>query len=564
MYEGWELILDLLIALSGALLLGLLAERLRINAIIGYLLAGAIIGPGGFALVQKAEVVGVIAEIGVALLLFTIGLEFSFRRLKRMGLPALFGGIGAILATGGIFTGASMAFGLGWQDSVVIGAAFCLSSTAIVLRVLRTNNDLDTTHGKSALGVLLLQDIAMVPLVLLVTFIASGSGDIVGELGKAAWNTVLLVIGLIVFTSQIFPRLLNEKIVAKNRELPIILAVVTCVGATYAAHELKISPALGAFFAGMMLAESKFADQMRTDVMPLRTLFVTVFFVSVGLLADLRWLASHLPLVISVTIGVMVLKTISTYIALRPFQKGIIEVLATSLAISQVGEFSFVLLGIARGSGMIEDRVFQLVISVILMALIITPFLTGNALQVARRIAKWLFPARKVATSERELKASGLRDHVIIIGYGEAGQATCQALETYPGKRVVIDVDPKYIRLAESHGHQGIIGDAANHEILETAHIHESKVVMVTVSDHNIARMAVAQAKSLAPNVPVVVRSRYHIYRDELDIVGADYVIDEEMLVGDRVGKTLSDIIGDEDDKKKSKSFRWDSPEEYS
>ena len=564
MYGGWELILDLLIALSGALLLGLVAERFRVNAIIGYLVAGALIGPGGFGLVQKAEVVDVIAEIGVALLLFTIGLEFSFGRLKRMGIGALLGGIASILATGAILTGAALAFGVAWQAAVVIGAACCLSSTAIVLRVLRTNNDLDTTHGKSALGVLLLQDIAMVPLVLLVTFLSSGSGDIVGELGKAAWNTIILVIGLIIFTSQLVPRLLHERIVAKNRELPIILAVVTCVGATYAAHELKISPALGAFFAGMLLAESKFADQMRVDVLPLRTLFVTVFFVSVGLLADLQWLTRHLPLVIGVTLAVMLLKTVATYLALRPFQKGIIEVLATSLAISQVGEFSFVLLGIGRTNGLIEENVFQLIISVILLALIITPFLTGNALKAARRIAKIIFPARQVAASERELKAEGMRDHIIIVGYGEAGQATCQALSTFPGEHVVLDVDPKYIRLAESYGLKGIIGDATNHELLETARIHEAKVVMVTVSDHNIARTVVSQCKSIAPGVPVVVRSRYHIYRDELDVVGADYVIDEEMLVGDKLGKTLTEIIGADDDAFNTDAFRWDSPEKYS
>ncbi len=542
MKEGWALVLDLLIALSGALLLGLFFERIRLNAIIGYLLAGAIVGPGGFALVSKNDQVLVIAEIGVALLLFTIGLEFSWKSVKKLGAPVLLGGVAMILAIIGVAIPVAVGFGLAWQTGFVIGAACALSSTAIVIRVLRAKNDLDSRHGKTTLGVLLVQDIAVVPLVLAVTFMGSGSKNVLADISWALASAVLLVLGLIVFVSQVVPRLLHEKIVAKNRELPIILAIVTCVGATWAAHELKISPALGAFFAGMLLAESKFSHQMRADVLPLRTLFVTLFFVSVGLLADVTWMAQNIILVLGMTLAVIAIKVVVTYLALRFFIKGIIEVLAAAIALGQIGEFSFVIMSIGKDAALLPENIFQLLISTTLLTLFVAPFTTGNALRISRQMAKRIFPARKLARNEREIKQTTLRDHLLIIGYGEAGQATCLALRSLPNPRIVVDLDPRLIRLAEEHGHRGCIGDATSHEILESVNIHDAEAVLVTISDHHLARLVVAQCKSVAPDTPLVVRARYHIYADELGTVGANDVVDEEMLVGERMGEIVASL----------------------
>ncbi|MBA4293659.1 hypothetical protein C0431_11910 [bacterium] len=560
--SGWGLIYDLLLSLSAALVMGLFFEKLKLSAITGYLLAGALVGAGGLGLLQRPDEVDVIAEIGVALLLFTIGLEFSFRSLIRLGAGVLMGGVTMVLACTAVLTGVGVSFGLDWRAAVIIGAAGSLSSTAIVMRVLRQQNELDSVHGKSSLGVLLVQDIAMVPLVLAVSFLATGSGELGKELGRALWGVAILVLVLVVFVSQVVPRLLDEKIVARNRELPIILAVVTCVGATWAAHELKISPALGAFFAGMLLADSKFSEQMRADVLPLRTLFVTIFFVSVGLLVDLSWMAANLPLVIGSTVVVISVKTVATYLAMRPFVRGIIEVLAVAIALSQVGEFSFVLLTIGRDSGVLDSDLFQLVISTIMLTLLVAPVMVSRSLLIARFLAKRLVPARKLARSEREAHPKSIRGHILIIGYGEAGQATCEALTGLDCPTMVIELDPRLVQLAESNGNMAVIGDATSTDFLhEVAHVDQAKVVLVTVSDHLICRRVVSLVKSLAPKVPLITRSRYHVYSLELDMVGADEVVDEEMLVGKQMGDRVRSLLGEEG--KKQKKFKWDSDVPY-
>jgi len=563
MDSGWGTILDLLIALSAALVLGLLCERFKLSAIIGYLLAGAAVGQGGFGLVRDSDQVRVIAEIGVALLLFTIGLEFSWRSIKRMGSGILFGGAAMVIACILVFTAVGAAFGLDIKAAFVLGAAGALSSTAVVMRVLRNRNDLDSIHGKTALGVLLIQDIAVVPLVLAVSFVASGSNQIAKEVTQAIVGAILLVLILILFVSKVVPKLLHEKVVARNRELPIILAVVTCVGATWAAHELKLSPALGAFFAGMLLADSKFSEQMRSDMLPLRTLFVTIFFVSVGLLADLRWMATHIHWVIGATVLVVLVKAIATYFALRPFVRGIIEVMATAITLSQIGEFSFVLLSIGEQGSLLTKDVFQLVISTTLVTLMVTPFTVAHALPFARSIAKRIFPARKLARSEREARPTVMSGHLVIIGYGEAGQAACSVIASVNWPKLVIDLDPKLVALAESCGHRAIIGDATSSELLEIAGVPTAKAVLVTISDHTACRMAVSIAKQLAPEVPVISRSRYHIYAEELDMVGADQVVDEEMLVGRRVGKKAVDLLNLEERATPSEQLKWDSDQPY-
>ncbi len=563
MGHGWELIFDLLIALTGALVLGLIAERIKVNAVIGYLLAGAILGPGGLKLIQQGDEVGLIAEIGVALLLFTIGLEFSWKRLSRLGVGSLLGGTGAILGATIVVAGVSIAFGQSWQAGIVLGAVASLSSTAIVLRILRGNNSLDTTHGKTALGILLLQDVAVVPLLLLVTFLSSGSNNVAEQIGQATWNSLILVATLVAFTSLVIPRLLNDKLVARNRELPILLAIVTCVGATSAAHELGLSPSLGAFFAGMLLADRQFADQMRADVLPLRTLFVTVFFVSIGLLADLTWLWRNLPVVLLLAIAVICLNAFATYLALRTFRIGIIDAIATAIAVAQVGEFSFVLLNIGASGGLIKQDVFQLVISVILVTLVATPALTGNALVIARKIAKIVFPARQLAKDEREVRKHEVSGHILLIGYGEAGQAAGIHLVQNGLKVLVLDSAHKYIKLAETEGMKGLVGDATQAEILETSHIHGAKAVVIAVSDHNIARMVASQCKTVSPETPIVARSRYHVFKDELDIAGADFVIDEENTVGDLLATTVLKLVNEPGDQS-GRKFEWDSTDSYS
>lgn len=535
----WTLVLELVIALGAALALGIICERFRMSSIVGYLLAGVIVGPG-LGLIAGSGEVSIIAEIGVALLLFTIGLEFSLRQLKLLGSRVLFAALLAISSVLLVGTATSLAFGVSMAGAVSIGAVVSLGSTAVVLRVLRDRAELDNIHGRRALGVLLVQDVMLVPLVLIVTFIGQNSGSVAKEVGVAFLNTGLLALGLTIFVSLVVPRLLDEEAVARNRELPILLAFITCIGATWAAHELGLSPALGAFVAGMLLAENKFADQMRADVMPLRTLFVTVFFVSIGLLADLNWIGANLGWVLLGTVGVILMKVIVTHLALRTFLPGIVDSLATAIALAQVGEFSFVLAQIAHNNGVLTTGVFQGIVAVSILTLLVTPFMTRNATKFARSVAKRLVPLRHLARREKEtLESSNLHGHILVIGYGEAGQAVAHGVMNRNQRPVVVDIDPRLVRLAEQAGYPAFLGDARSGEIISLVAASRAHGVIITVPDYNVARIIIRQVRMDCPHVMVLVRARYHVHRDELDVAGADFVADEESLVGEQLASVL-------------------------
>jgi len=554
--DQWTLVLELVVALGAALTLGLVCERLRISSIVGYLVAGVVVGPG-LGLVRGREEVSLIAEIGVALLLFTIGLEFSVRQLRQLGGRVLGAAVLSILAIMAVGAAVAFAFRQPATAAVSIGAVLSLGSTAVVLRVLRDRSELDNIHGRRALGVLLVQDIFLVPLVLVVTFLGQTGGSIAQEVGVAFLNTGLLALVLTAFASLVVPRLLDEEAVARNRELPILLAVVTCIGATWAAHELGVSPALGAFVAGMLLAENKFADQMRADVMPLRTLFVTVFFVSIGLLADLQWMGANLGWLLLGTVGVILMKVVVTHLALRSFLPGIIDSLATAIALAQVGEFSFVLAQIAYANGVLSEGMFQAVVGVSLLTLLVTPFFAANAPKFARSVAKRLLPLRHLARREKEsVEARNIHGHVLVIGFGEAGQAAALGVARRGQTPFVLDLDPRLVREAEEHGWRAQVGDARSNEMLLHVGAHRSHGVIVTVPDFSVARIIVRQVRLLCPEVPLLVRARYHIHRDELDVAGADVVADEEGLVGEQLAASLCALLPKPEEKKPASKRR--------
>jgi len=293
----WTALLDVLILLLAAMLLGSLCERLKQSALLGYLLAGTLLGPNALDWMPNHTAVATIAELGIALLLFTIGLEFSWRRLRSIGPIALGGGTVQVLLTSVLAAGVCLMLGLGGRAALAFGAMIALSSTACVVRLLVSRAEIDGVYGRNALGILLLQDIAVVPLVLVVTALGSkNSGSVaqVGlEMGRAVVVAAVLVGALFLLLNYLVPLLLNTEQAARNRDLPILLAIVTGVGTAWVSHTLGLSPVLGAFIAGLLLAESPFATQIRADIASVRTLFVTLFFSSIGMLCNPAWVLEH-------------------------------------------------------------------------------------------------------------------------------------------------------------------------------------------------------------------------------------------------------------------------------
>lgn len=532
---NWVFVLDIVILLAAAIAAGTIMTRLRQSPIVGFLIAGTLVGPNALGLVSNdGDAVSKLAELGVALLLFSIGLEFSWRRLMSFGRVGLGGGTLQVLFTIVLFMALALAMGVPVGGSYAIGAAVALSSTAVVLRVLRDRNDLDSNHGKNALGILLMQDVAVVPLVLILAAFGGTGGSKGGEvtLNSAALAAVVfLAIALV-------PRALNWITKRQSdREIPVLLAVTACVSASWAAHALGISPSLGAFAAGLILAESPFADQIRADVAPFRTVFVTLFFASVGMLAEPAWVGDNLLAVVGAAFAFLFGKALIVYATMRVFRQPHITSIATGLTIANTGEFTFVLTGMALAGGLLADDAAQLVNSATLVLLVVTPALVTRAPKLARKIAKRLIRVRALALEERQAaEIKKLKDHFIVVGYGDAGEAATRTLESH-GECLILEINPKLATKAKECGARTLIGDATSPQILATAGVASARALVIAVPDARDARIVVRRARELAPHVPIVVRSRYHLFAEELLENGADIVVDEEQITGTRLGE---------------------------
>lgn len=527
---SWTTLGDVLLLLTGGFLLGAVAERLRQSAILGYLAAGMLLGPHVLHWVETQEEVTLLAELGVALLLFSIGLEFSWQRLRRTGAAGLLAGSLQVVLTIAIAAGALVSFGMGLRAALAMGAILALSSTAYVLRVLASRGEIDSPHGRMAVGVLLAQDVAVVPLVMGVSLLAGGGsgGEMLVELLKLLGYALLLVLAIWLLFTHVVPRLLGAEVLRRNRELPLLLAVASGLGSALGAHALGLSPALGAFLTGMMLASTPFATQVRADVGSLKTLLLVLFFGSIGMLGDPAWIVAHVPLVLLFVTGTVLGKGLVIMALLRLIRTPLPTALAAGLALAQVGEFSFVLADLSRGS-LLDDEFFQLVVSVTIVTLALTPYLVAGG---PRLVALWTRRRGVTVPAEESGGDESPRDHALVIGFGPAGQSVAFALAGYLPEVEVIDLNPHLLAEARRHGYRTHLGDATHPEVLEQAAIHRALAIAVTLPDPDTVRRVVEQARALSPGARVFARSRYRRHAESLRSAGAHAVVDEEEQVG--------------------------------
>lgn len=547
MHSGWRLILDFVMVLGIAFLAGAVAQKLRLSSVLGYLVTGLFLGPRAFGLIPEGAGLATVGELGVALFLFSIGLEFSWSKLRRLGPVALGGGLAQLGSTATAGLGLALAFGLGMKESVVAGLAMTLSSTAVVLGVLQERRQLDAPFGRLAFAVLILQDAMLLPIMLVATFLVTPA-----QTGSSAppWVAAILVSAKIVVASgllyllvgRVLPRFYDSKTLARNRDLAVLLAVVTCVGSAWAAHEVGVSPSLGAFLAGMLLAGTPFAVQIRADVGPLRAIFVTLFFTTVGMMVDGRWLLANLPLVLSVAAGILLTKVVLAYASFRAFRESILTSLAAAIAIGQVGEFSFVLFQTARASGFFEETAHQLMVSASMVTILATPLIAPHSQRIARWLAARVVPTRKLAGDERAHHREGLSGHVVLVGFGESGQAAAKPLLDARLELFVLDVDPRLVAMARRRGLHARVGDATVFDVLKSARIEQARALAVSIPNHDASRLIIETAKRLNPTLVIAARARYRADVQELAAAGADYVVDESNLTGQRLGSSLVSV----------------------
>ena len=549
--EGWDLVGQILLLITAAVCAGVFFEAVGVSAIIGYLLAGVLLGPSGLDLVGGHEdQIALIAELGVALLMFGIGLEVTPGRLKAFGWRGMLVGTLQICLTLVTVAVASMIFGISWPTAIVLGAIIALSSTAVVVRLLVDRSELDAPHGRDALAILLTQDVAVVPLLIL-TGVLGGNQDTSAsaQLGHAVLG-MLIIVGVLCFAGiVVLPRVLAASILRRNRDLAIVLAIATCLVSAWGSHALGLSPALGAFLAGLLLARTSFSRQIRADTSALRALFLTLFFASVGLLADLWWLGrgSNLLLLLAVLVGGLAIKLTATFLAIR-MSGGRRKIgLEAAICLAQFGEFSFVIGSLARSGGILDEDLFQATITASLLSLLATPILVARCRPIADRVEQAMIRTRiwKTRPIAQETPSAPPSGHVIMIGYGPAGEEATHLLQ-HAGIRVyVIDLNPNLAARARKAGIDTIVGNASQRDILEHAGIDNAAAVIVTIPDTEAVITAVAQARSLNPDAVIVVRARYERRSEEIRAAGADNVIGEESAVGTLLGTmAVSRITG--------------------
>ncbi len=563
----WGVLSDILVLLAVALVLGTLAERLGQSVIVGYLIAGTLVGPNVLGWIATERELFNIAELGVALLLFAIGLEFSPRRLLSLGSIVLkTGPLQVVLTTALGFAGAT-ACGLDAREAIVVGMMVAVSSTACVLRLLTDRAEIDGEHGRSALGILLIQDAAVVPMMLLVSVMATGGtwGLIIGKLSLSLVFAAVLVGLFYVLFNIVAPRVLLLPTWRKNRDLPILLAVIMATGSAWATHAVGLSPALGAFAAGILLAVSPFATQIRADTRPLTTLMVTLFFAAIGMFGDPVWLFGYWAIVAGVVIAIIVGKPLVIALLARAFGHPWRHAIAAALCLAQVGEFSFVLATIAQsnigGAALMSPVTFRAMVSATILTLLFTPYFVAAAPWAGARCERILLrrkqrpaganiepvPLDERATSPegKEEAVNAPSDLILVVGFGPAGQRVAASLlDSHQQHVVAIDLDPKNIEIAHQYGLVAHLGDATHRDILEHAGIYKARAVVVTVPDHATVRHLIHLVRDLAPHVFVVARCRYHVLHWELLNAGAHEVVDEEDQLGRRLAAQVRKFVG--------------------
>jgi len=538
-HAGGETVLELLIVLAAATAGAALFERLRLPSVVGFLVAGAVVGPGGLGLVHDAERVQVLAEFGVAFLLFEIGLELPMEELRRSWRTALVSGLLQVAITLGAVAGLGVALGLPTPTAIVVGMLVTLSSTALVMRVLGTRGEVDAPHGRLALGILLFQDLCIVPFLLAVPLL---SGEVPRELEPMLMAVLRAGVALVLLYGAarfVLPWLLDRVARLRSSDLFSVFAFLLAIGSAVVAEQIGLTLAVGAFIAGLVLSASPYAQQLFAEVAPLRGVLLGVFFTAVGMLLDPgRALGAAGGLALYV-FGVVIFKAaVIVGVLALVLRTGTRAAIRTGMALAQTGEFSFVLAAAAAGAGLLAGDLEQIFVAGSILTLVATPFLIG----ASPGVATWMQGGAErlgVAPAPPEL-AHGVADHVVIVGFGLAGSTLARVLKSLGIPYRAVDANPFTVNAARAAGEPIIFGDATRPTILEHLGVGRARLVSVAVNDPEATRGILEVTRALAPEVHIVARTRFVRDIDTLFEQGASQVVAEEFESSlDLVAKVL-------------------------
>ncbi len=525
------LLREVMIIFSLSIAVILACHRMKIPPIVGFLLTGVFIGPHGLGFIKAVNDVDILATIGIVLLLFTVGMEFSLKKILEYRRYFLIGGTFqvAITVLAGFLIGTLI--GRPWGESLFLGFLISLSSTAITLRVLDEKSESETPHGRLAVGILIFQDIVAIPMMLVTPFLGIG-GTTIGPnfISTAVIGVFVLAIALFAAT-KIVPKILYQIAKTRRRELFLLTVLTICFSVAWLTSSIGLSLSLGAFLAGLIISESEYRHEAISDILPFQDVFTSFFFVSIGMLLDIGFVLSQPFMILLMTAAILLLKTgiagISAIILGMPLRTAIL----TGLSLSQIGEFSFVLAKNGADYGLTDEYHYQLFLAISLLTMGLTPSLIASSGKIAKLILRLPFPEKlKTGLSPRldEAKAK-LKNHIIIIGYGLSGKNLALSAKQAGIPYIILEMNPETVKLEKEKGEPIHFGDATHEVVLRHADIENATVAAIVINDFNASSRIVEVLKRLNPNIYVIIRTHYFKQIHPLYDLGANDVIPDEL-----------------------------------
>ena len=531
--EDISLIIDLVMALGIALAGGLIARRLGMPVLVGYILAGIVIGPQTPGLVADGQRVELMANVGVAFLMFALGVEFSLSQLLAVRHIAFRAGL--IQMPAAIFLGIGVGFALGWEPRAaeLLGLAFMACSSIVMIKLTLSRGEATSPHARAALGLGVLQDITMIPLLALLPLLETNDDGIILPLTKSLGAAIIALTLVIVLGTRLVPKVFYFVARTGNRELFLLTILVIALGTAYASHQAGLSFALGAFLAGLVVSESQFDAHVLAEIIPLRDVFSTLFFVSLGMLIEPELFLNHPIRIALVVIALVVGKTLASLIGF--LWSGLGPVVATRAAFltGQIGEFSFVLAGIGLSHAIINDDQFSLIIGIALASILVSPLALMLEPRVTPYISRLPFVrGRSLEGIDRESSFEGIQAHVIICGYGRVGQALTRTLIRRELPFVVIEMNPAVVKDLQDQGIPALYGDSTGEPVLHRAGVASANVIAITVPNTIIALRTARIASRMNPQLTIIARAARATELPALWAAGARNVVQPEFEAG--------------------------------
>ena len=528
--------LELTLILLAAAVLGVVAFRmLHLPPMLGYLVVGILIGPYGLGMADENETTRTLAEFGVVFLMFSIGLEFSLPKLTAMRRTVF--GFG--MAQVGLTIVAAMVFGwlvahllpqlvdISWRAAFALGGALSMSSTAIVSKLLTERLELESPHGRQIIGILLFQDLAVVPLLILVPALAGNSGDFLAALALAAMKAMIVLVLLLVIGQRLMRSWFHIVVKRRSQELFMLNLLLVTLGAAWITERAGLSLALGAFVAGMLISETEYKHQVEEDIKPFRDVLLGLFFITIGMLLNVRLVFENWWLVLLLLAGPVLLKfgLIAGLAKLFGTSTGV--ALRTGLSLAQAGEFGFVLLNQVSGLQLMDPLIIQLILASMVLSMLAAPFVIAKSDAIVMKLSANEWMVQSLALTQIATRTMATQKHVLIAGFGRTGQSLAKLLEEEGIAYHALDLDPDRVREAQAAGAHVSFGDAARRESLVAAGIHRAAALVVTYASTPSALKVLHFAHELAPALPVIVRSHDDTDLDKLRNAGAAEVVPE-------------------------------------